>query len=79
MNELIAADFLRATAFTGLDATADDVLAVLRRAHRSKLAATAGVFNLLRVSPDRMYAIGSRFMTHVKIQPGACQGWAAVV
>lgn len=42
MNELIAADFLRATAFTGLDAAADDVLVALRRAHRSGLAGTAG-------------------------------------
>jgi hypothetical protein len=42
MHELIAADFLRATAFTGLDPMADDVLATLRRVHHSKLPATAG-------------------------------------
>lgn len=42
MHELIAADFLRGTAFTGLDATADGVLATLRRVHHSALPTTAG-------------------------------------
>jgi hypothetical protein len=42
MHELIAADFLRATAFIGLDPMADDVLATLRRVHQSSLPTTAG-------------------------------------
>jgi hypothetical protein len=42
MHELIAADFLRGTAFTGLDAMADGVLATLRRVHHSALPTTAG-------------------------------------
>jgi hypothetical protein len=43
MHELIAADFLRGTAFTGLDAMADGVLATLRRVHHSALPTTAGL------------------------------------
>ena len=42
MHELIAADFLRGTAFTGLEAMADGVLATLRRMHHSALPTTAG-------------------------------------
>ena len=47
MHELIAADFLRGTAFTGLEAMADGVLATLRRVHHSAPPTTAGP------SPDR--------------------------
>ena len=42
MNELIAGDFLRATAFAGLDASADSVLKAMQRAHRSGACTTAG-------------------------------------
>jgi len=44
LNELITADFLRAVAFVGLDAAADDVLSVMRRACRSGACAMTGVF-----------------------------------
>ena len=52
MNELIAADFLRAMAFTRLEAAADDILAALRRAHRSSACATAGKFFSMAYHPQ---------------------------
>ena len=57
MHELIAADFLRGTAFTGLDAMADGVLATLRRVHHSAPPTTAGF------TPDRRWRCCSQTTT----------------